>query len=224
MTNSALSRAKELLDGATIDDVASWADDYRRHHPQTGPWHYINIPLEDSKLDMTRECPNSNCVIAKTEQFLAVLKDPRADRAKKAEALKFVIHFIGDLHQPLHDENDDDRGGNRRRVIFDGHRDNLHWVWDTGLLRDIDRDPEMLAAHLEVRITGEARKEWEKGSIEDWALEAHKLAQSVAYGDLGKVRPAVVTHTYEQKADAIVELQLEKAGVRLAFVLDQALR
>jgi hypothetical protein len=117
---------KVLLNGESIDAVASWADDYRRENPETGRWHYIDIPLADSRIDMARECPDGECVIAKTEQFLAVLRDPNADHAAKAEALKFVVHFVGDLHQPLHDEDDHDKGGNTRHVIFDGYRDNLH--------------------------------------------------------------------------------------------------
>ena len=98
---------------------------------------------------MERECPKGQCVIAKTEEFLAVLKDPKADRSAKVQALKFVIHFVADLHQPLHCKDDGDKGGNARHVIFDGHPDNLHWVWDTGLLQHITRDPEALAAELE---------------------------------------------------------------------------
>lgn len=84
------------MDGSGIDAVASWADDYRRDHPETGPWHYIDIPLADSKIDLTKECPKGECVVAKTEQFLAVLKDPNSDWAAEATALKYVVHFIGD--------------------------------------------------------------------------------------------------------------------------------
>jgi len=105
---------------------------------QTGPWHYIDIPLAESQIDLARECANGDCVITKTEQFLAVLKDPKADKDAKAQALKFVIHFVGDLHQPLHDEDNGDKDGNTRQVIFDGHPDDLHWVWDTGLLEHIN--------------------------------------------------------------------------------------
>jgi transcriptional regulator with XRE-family HTH domain len=83
MTRAALTKASDLLGGATLDAVASWADDYRRHHRQTGPWHYVDIPLADSRIDMARECPNGDCVIAKTEQFLAVLRDPKANREAK---------------------------------------------------------------------------------------------------------------------------------------------
>ncbi len=116
---------------------------------------------------MAREYPNGDCVIGKTEQFLAVLRDPKADRTAKAEALKYVVHFVGDLHQPLHDEDNSDRGGNTRQVIFEGHPDNLHWVWDSGLLAHVNRNPEAVAADLESRITPQDRTEWTKGTIED---------------------------------------------------------
>jgi hypothetical protein len=185
MTGTALTKASDLLGGSSIDGVASWADDYRRDHPETGLWHYIDIPLADSKIDLARECPNGACVVVKTEQFLDVLKDPSADPAKKAEALKFVIHFVGDLHQPLQDEDDGDKGGNSRHVIFDGRPDNLHWIWDTGLLDHINRNPEALAAELDKHITAQDRAAWTPGDIEDWVLEGHRLAQAVAYGDLG---------------------------------------
>jgi nuclease S1 len=224
MTKSALSTASRLIDGATIDEVASWAISYRRDHPETGPWHYINIPLADSQIDTAHECSGGNCVIGKTEQFLAVLRDPRASHQEKAEALEFVVHFVGDLHQPLHDEDDGDVGGNLRHVIFDGRRDNLHWIWDTGLLRDINQNPRAFAAELESHITNEERKEWESGSIEDWALDAHRIARRVAYGDLSKGHPAVITLMYRHEADPVIELQLEKAGVRLAYVLNRALQ
>ena len=164
MTGAALATARDLL-GGTIDAVGSWADDYRSDHRETGPWHYIDIPLADSRIDLARECPNGDCVVVKTEQFLAVLKDPGADSEKKAEALKFVIHFVGDMHQPLHDEDDGDKRGNARHVIFDGRPDNLHWIWDTGLLQHIGRNPEALAAELEGRIRAKDRAEWVKGSI-----------------------------------------------------------
>ena len=222
MTADALAKAGQLLDGATIDSIASWADDYRRDHRETGPWHYIDIPLADSKIDMARACPNGGCVIAQTEHFLAVLKDPKADKAAKAEALRFVVHFVGDLHQPLHDEDNGDKGGNDRHVIF-GKPDNLHWIWDTGLLEHINRNPEALAAELESHITAQDRTAWEKGSIGDWVLEGHRFAQTVAYRDLGTGNAAPITPAYEQQADPVIELQLEKAGVRLAYLLNMSL-
>ena len=165
MTPAALTRAGDLLDGASIDSVASWADEYRRRDPETGRWHYINIPLADSKIDIARECHSGDCVIGRTEQFLAVLRDPKADRPAKAEAVRYVVHFIGDLHQPLHDEDNDDRGVNGRHLVFEGHPDNRHWVWDTGLLERVNRDAEALDADLESRITLQDRAQWTKGTI-----------------------------------------------------------
>jgi S1/P1 Nuclease len=223
MTGEALTKASNLLAGNTIDSRASWADDYRRDHPETGRWHYIDIPLADSKIDLSRECPDGDCVIVKTEQFVAVLRDPKAERTAKTEALKYVVHFVGDLHQPLHDEDDNDEGGNMRHAIFDGRPDNLHWIWDTGLLEHINRSPEALAVELESRITRQDREKWVRGSIEDWALEG-RLARAVAYEDLPDTNPAPITPAYERQADPAIELQLEKAGVRLAYVLDHALQ
>jgi hypothetical protein len=173
---------------------------------------------------MAKECPNSQCVIAQTDHFLGVLKDPKADKATKAEALKFVVHFVGDMHQPLHDEDDGDKGGNGRHVVFDGKPDNLHWIWDTGLLEHINRNPAALATELESNITPQERADWEKGSIEAWVLEGHRLAQTVAYGDLGRDDPAIIAAEYEKQSDPVIETQLEKAGVRLAFVLDGTLK
>ena len=224
MSATALQQARVILGGVSLEDVANWADYIRRERPDTARWHYIDIPLADSQIDLERECPHGACVVVKSEQYLAVLGDPRADRAAKAEALKFVVHFAGDMHQPLHCEDDGDKGGNTRRVIFHGHPDDLHWVWDSGLLDDINRNANSLTAELEQQITPEDRAAWDKGSIEDWVLEAHRLAQTVAYGDLGDRNPPLMGRYYERQADPVVELQLERAGVRLAYVLDQRLQ
>lgn len=90
---------------------------------------------------MARECPNRDCVVAITKQSLAVLKDAKADRAAKAEALPYVVHFVGDLHQPLQDQHNGDKGGNGGHEVLDRRPDNLHWTWDTGLLNHIHRSP-----------------------------------------------------------------------------------
>ena len=125
-----------------------------------------------------------------------------------------MIHFVAELHQPLHFEDNHYKGCNAQSVIFEGHHDNLHCVWDTGLLERVNRNAEALAADLESRITPQDRAGWTKGSIEDWVMEGHRLAQTVAYGDLGGENPASITTAYERQADPVVELQLEKAGVK----------
>jgi len=133
--------------------------------------------------------------------ILSVLRDPTASRAAKAEALKFVVHFVGDLHQPLHDEDNGDRGGNERQVIFDGHPDNLHWVWDTGLPERLGRNSHGLARRLEKRITAEEVVEWHSGTALQWANQAHEIARAVAYGQLAKGNPRLVIYCPSDDAE-----------------------
>jgi hypothetical protein len=102
------------------------------------------------------------------------------------------------------------KGGNTRHVLFDAKPDNLHWVWDTGMLEQIDRNPEDLAARLEANTTDQDGAAWVQGSIEEWVLE-------------GDQNPAAIDAEYERKADPVIELQLEKAGVRVAYLLKVAL-
>jgi S1/P1 Nuclease len=217
-------RVQELLGSETIEDASLWADQIAHStRPETGPWHYIDIPLHDSRLDMRRECPQGQCVVAKTEEFLAALDNPRANRESRQEALKFVIHFVADLHQPLHCEDNHDQGGNRQEVVFEGHPDNLHWVWDTGLVQEIDRDPQTLAARLDRETTAQEREAWRSGSIEDWVLESHRLAEKVAYRRAWALGPAVLNQDYDERARSVICVQLERAAVRLAWLLNQRL-
>jgi len=168
-------------------------------------------------------------VRVKTKAFLAVLKDNQADRTIKAEALKFVIHFVGDLHQPLHDEDNNDKGGNTRLVQLGTHvpplglTDNLHWLWDSGLIEQVNSNDQALAEIIRVKITDANRTAWAQGSVEDWILEAHRLARTTAYQGLGSANPAVITLEYERQADQVIETQLARAGARLAFLLNKAL-
>jgi len=218
------ARVQELLGTETIEDASTWADQIAHStRPETAPWHFIDIPLRDSRLDLGRECPQGQCVVVKTEQFLSILGDPRIDRARRQEALKFVLHFVADLHQPLHCEDHNDRGGNLQHVIFEGHPDNLHWVWDTGLVQEIDRGPRSLAARLEREITPQERAVWQSGSIEDWAMESHRLAAQVAYRRAWVLFPALLNRTYDERAEDVIRLQLERASVRLAWLLNQRL-
>jgi hypothetical protein len=225
----AAALAQELLGSESFLDASVWADNYRHDHPETGPWHYIDIPLRESTLDLRRDCRNGDCVLVKTEAFLAALKDEHTDAAARRDALKFVIHFVGDLHQPLHDEDDNDKGGNMRFVQLwphvppPGQTDNLHWLWDSGLIERLNTNDQTLAQIIQGQITDANRAAWVEGTVEDWVLEAHRLARSSAYQGLGSATPAVISSEYERQADQVIETQLAKAGVRMAFLLNQAL-
>ena len=207
----------------TLAAISVWADDIREEHAETGPWHYIDIPLAASTIDMEHECRAGNCVVAKITEFESVLKNKSADPAERREALEFVVHFIGDLHQPLHCADNNDQGGNKVQVIFFGQPSNLHAVWDGGILRREKQYGEQLATTLESRITPEQKAAWAQGSVADWALESHALAVRVAYGRLPTGTTPDLSDDYANAALPVVEEQIEKAGVRLAHLLNEAL-
>jgi hypothetical protein len=206
----------------SIAAISSWADDTRADFPETASWHYIDIPLEENKIDLASECPQGNCVIAQIEKFEAALKDPHTSEADRRVALKFLVHFVADLHQPLHCEDNHDKGGNMVQVVFFGEPSNLHSVWDSGILRHIKPYGNQLATELAQRITPGQRQQWVKGTIEAWALESHWLARNIAYKRLPQGATPELGEAYLEAATPVVEIQLEKAGIRLAYLLNQA--
>jgi hypothetical protein len=203
--------------------IASWADEVRESRAATFPWHFIDIPVDQPHLDMARDCPKGDCVIAKIEDLRKALNDPAITPDERREDLMFLIHFIGDMHQPLHCANNKDRGGNDVPVVFFGKPTNLHSVWDSGLLGRMGTQDRIFGRLLTESL--DHAKKWSKGTVEDWAEESHKAAQKVVYGRLPKVpagTPVPIGAAYEKKADPLIREQLEKAGARLAAVLNTA--
>jgi hypothetical protein len=128
------------------------------------------------------------------------------------------------VHQPLHASNNGDRGGNEIKVEFLGHRTNLHAVWDTGILAPAVRGDERgYALRLVKSITPGEITKWRGGSAADWANESHAVAQQIIYGTLPH-EPGRIPASYEQASLPVVNEQLEKAGVRLAAVLNTVLQ
>jgi len=226
LTPAVKARAQEILGlGVSLASVASWPDEIRRGRPETGPWHYIDIPIDKPHLDMARDCPKGECVIAKIEEFEKALKDPAVAPDKKREDLMFLIHFVGDMHQPLHCSDNNDKGGNGVKVQFNDHQSNLHSLWDSGLLNRMPKEDELFA-----KLSADAkkhRKKYAKGTVEDWAEQAHTAAQKVVYGLLPKTPEGgvlVIRANYERRADPLIEQQIARAGARLAKVLNSNLK
>ena len=179
-----------------LADAATWADDYRSLHTETGPWHFIDIPLGEKSAEVAKFCGAGGCVTQVIEQQLAILKDQAASGENRAMALRFLIHFVGDLHQPLHATSNVDRGGNCVPVKYlrrnprehnGNYSPNLHHIWDTEIVeRDMQgADPQEYADLLETRFAN-SFAEWEKsgGNVNDWALESHAQAVKTVYGAL----------------------------------------
>jgi hypothetical protein len=227
LTPEARAQIAILLEpGESLRSTASWADEVRRSRPQSEGWHYINIPIDKPGLNMTRDCPAKGCIIEAITRFRGILADPGAPRNARREALLFVVHFIGDLHQPLHSSNDADKGGNEVTISFSGERMNLHRLWDSGLLNRMPSEDDLFAKFWS-DLTPEKRAVWATGTVESWAEETHHAAAEITYGKLPKVRKteaAQLDASYERAADALIEQQIAKAGVRLAFVLNSDLK
>jgi hypothetical protein len=137
----------------------------------------------------------------------------------------FLVHFVGDMHQPLHCSDNNDQGGNKVQVKFGDRPGNLHSLWDSGLLGKMPKEDVLFAEYS--ADSAKHAKSWSKGTVEDWAEQNHKVAQKVTYGKLPKVPAGAVEPidaTYEKKADPVVKIQIEKAGARLARVLNEALQ
>jgi hypothetical protein len=238
-----------LVPDTDIGSEAVWADRFRdsdrqgsrQHYEQTRQWHYVDI--ERRAPDLAAAClgspplpsataasagPAEACVVDKIRQFEAELRAPATTRAERLLALQFLLHLVGDLHQPLHAIDDHDAGGNARRVSARGaHAGSLHYYWDVELVRRLGPDPDALAAQLMARITPSQLQHWQRGTPADWAREAFGVGKAWGYDALpaptarGDYRlPAA----YLEDATQAVAVQLERAGVRLAVVLNRALQ
>jgi S1/P1 Nuclease len=229
LTPAAKAAIHDLIGNESISDsdVASWPDAIRNRFPETGPWHYVDIPANAAAFDEKRDGDNGNNVIEEIEIYEMNVDDKAMSKPWRIEALKFIVHFVGDLHQPLHcAERNGDRGGNSRLVFFlDTPRaTNLHSVWDSALLfhRKGDTPNQKYADDLNAKITPAQAQQWSTGTSLDWANESFHIAVNSAYANVpADGPPPKLDINYVQKNELVVEQQLQKGGVRLAMVLNQ---
>jgi hypothetical protein len=235
-------------DPLTAHDIgaeATWADRYRDAdldgaRARTRKWHFVDIELYDPSLDLA--CfkhlplapgtlaslgPPNACIVDKIAQFSRELADRRTPVDEQLVALKFLLHLVGDVHQPLHASDEDDRGGNDKRVSAAGFRaGNLHHYWDTEFIRRLGGGPREIAYEIGRQISPALARSWARGTAADWALESFAMARDDAYGQLPPPTRRYtyrLTPAYLEMATRDVQVQLAKAGVRLAYVLNTAL-
>ena len=172
---------RDILEGQSLADASVWADNIRQYRHDADRLHYVNIPLADTRYVPERHCPGGQCIIAAIEQERHLLADPAASRGERAEALRFLIHFMGDMHQPLHVGDDSDRGGNLRAVIFLGHPTDLHKVWDGELIDSSVANQDVYFELLRKRMASLDLRKLEAGTVVDWAMEGHRIAVEHVY-------------------------------------------
>jgi len=233
LTDGARNKARQLL-GADIyaRKICMFADAFK-HTPDgsfTRAWHFADVPDGVNDYDPARDCQQGNCVVAAIVEQKRVFKDAGATTEQRLMALKFLIHFVGDIHQPLHcSQRNGDHGGNEVHVRFlgrNGHL-NLHSVWDDTILGENlqAEDPEDYAVEIKAKITSQQKSAWEqeKDPVK-WVLEGHRLAHDVAYDGISISNQSHnLDATYVNRAKPVVEMQIQKAGVRLAKLLNELL-
>jgi len=241
LTPVAKQNVEWLIGPQTLADVASWADRYDEGNYQTFYWHFINIPPGATRYDRDRDCllqptvtagsrPDKwrDCIVERIPYNEQRLADATLDRADRAIALKFLVHFVGDIHQPFHTLGVEHGGNGIPVVVFgqetcggDPARPNpctLHGVWDSGLIahRALD-DPKYLAA-LDELIRAKKLDARPINGSETWAMESHALAKAALVPAKGTIDEA-----YYRRHIAVVDERLALAGLRLAALINRSL-
>lgn len=226
LTPAARAEVARLLAGEaepTLAGVSTWADRLRDAPPaddpelgrRTSTWHYVNLAEDGCRYDAARDCPDGNCVVGAIERQVATLRDRTQPAEARLRALKFVVHFVGDVHQPLHAGFAHDKGGNDFQVQFRGEGSNLHRVWDSGLLRAAGHEEHDLVAKLRADATRVAL-----ATPAAWAEASCRVAVQDGFYPAKRTLDDAYTRTWMPTVDA----QLGAAGWRLADVLNDALR
>src|SRR5215831_13684817 len=224
-----------LLGDESLASVSNWADEIKKDRPETFAWHFADIPKDAAGFSEARDCyrPNDqgpgaqtdrhNCIVDRVEMFRQVLTDGNASKKDRVEALKFLVHFVGDVHQPLH-AIDEARGGNDIKVVVFGsdqcgnYACNLHWTWDQLLLEHAGYSEEDYVRHLEKLIMEKGLTARAGGTPEQWANESHLEARRII-----EQKPVSIDDQYYQAHIDLVNEKLALAGLRLATVLNNAL-
>lgn len=250
LTPTARAKVDALLaadtDTLTAPDFASratWAAKYRTNHRETADWHFADIEIDRPDVDtacfgfpklapgqLASAGPAKDCSIDKVSEFEAELANPDIAANERIMALKFLVHFVGDLHQPLHSSDDQDAGGNCIALAPEVNGSNtLHGFWDTGVVKTFGDTPEAIADELDAETTAAQRSAWAKGTPRQWAQQAFALARKDAYALPSRPTCAAkgsvtLSIAYQAQAQKDADLQLRRAAVRIAAVLNQALK
>lgn len=231
VTPKAATRMNELLGSADVALAATWADEIRSSRPGTERWHFVSIPVDASEYVPARDCTETDhgdCLVAALTRVYRelTLRPDLVGPADRQEALKWVIHLVVDLHQPLHcTDNDDARGRDPARAGTAGASPALRDLWESDVLARRGLSEEAYVALLSADIAAHPVPD-EPMNIPGWAMESHALAVREVYRHdrlgAGEPQPAVILDSaYVDNVQVVVERQLEVAGVRLARILNR---
>lgn len=225
LTPAAKTKIRRILFGAPLVTGAIMADDIRISRPETARWHFVDIPFDEDHFDAARDCAlevTGDCVVAAIAREEALIINPEASPFDRADALKRLVHFVGDIHQPFHaierfTDGESDQGGNLVKVtFFDDKKANLHSVWDSGLILHANLTAEQYVDHLAADVLPKLTPaDVAEADPVKWAEASHLIAKSAYVAN-----NAVLGDDYFKAHITDVDRQLGLAAVRLAAVLE----
>lgn len=216
LSRKAQKAIARLLGGEGLAEVSNFADDIKSDtaYRKFSPWHYVNFPLDKAYKDVPPS-PYGD-IVAGIEHCARVLKDPNSPRSEQVFYLKMLVHFIGDLHQPLHVGREEDRGGNSIQFQYFNEGTNLHRLWDSNLIDDYGMSYTELAQTLP-RLSRSQVRAIQAGTVYDWVEEVQEVTKEV-YGSVQVGEH--VSYRYRYDWWDTVESQLLRGGLRLAALLN----
>ena len=215
LTPKARAEVEKLLavePGQTMASISTWADEHRS--PATGAWHYVNFPRGACIYVAERECPEGKCVVGIIDKEVQVLASHDTDE-RRLVALKYLVHFVADVHQPLHAGYADDRGGNQYQLQAFMRGSNLHALWDTGLIKNLKEAPEAMASRIAKIGATYPTSNLEPANAAEESCRV--VSQEGFYPDRR------FGQDYIDRFTPVMEQRLKIAGDRLAGLLNRAL-
>lgn len=216
LSKKAKKAIEKILGRESLAVASTWMDDIKSDdaYDHTHDWHWVTIP--GGKTYGESEKNSHGDIVEATGRMIMILRNDTVQLADKKKALRFLVHLIGDLHQPLHVGTGEDRGGNDVKVKWFYENSNLHRVWDSEIIDSKQLSYTELAENIDHASKDQVKK-WQQGSIQDWAMEAVSYREQVY--DTGD--PDKMGYEYMYKNWDLVQQQLEKAGIRLAGILNE---
>ena len=208
-----VTRLLALEPGETLASISTWADEHRS--PQTAAWHYVNFPRESCNYESSRDCPDGKCVVEAINRQTQILQSATTDE-KRLTALKYLVHLVGEVHQPLHAGYQDDKGGNTYQLQAFMKGSNLHAVWDTGLIKYSQEDTDSMSKRLVNKSAYFAELPWT-------AAEAAEESCNIV-GLRGFYPGRLVDVDYVRQFTPVMEQRMAAGGGRLAALLNGIFR
>jgi hypothetical protein len=218
LTDEARIAIQKILPGESLAEASTWADEMRSDpgvfwQKTASPWHYVTVPSGKRYGDIG--APKQGDAASALAGFRETLLDQKARKVDKQLALRFIVHLVGDLHQPLHSGNGTDRGGNDLKVTFMGKSSNLHRVWDSDLVNHQKLSYSEWVLWLNGKITESDVDSWSVTNPQVW------IAESVEIRDTIYPATRSVSWDYIYNNMPIVRKRLRQAGIRLAAYLNE---